>query len=171
MRPIKMDYDDFKNEIIQELEKSRFGVLATTKGDFVTARSIMLICDGLKISFFTTSWSRKYKQILVNKNVALAINRIQIEGEAIIKGRTSDLENAGFLKAFEKLHPELYLAYRDYCKEPDTVYQVIDVIPKRRALFHGSPETQISHFDVLNTEEKTAIRHSIKLGEDYSLNY
>ena len=168
MEPTTLDYEELKQEIIQQLEKSRFGVLATAEGNFVTARQMMLICDGLKVSLLTTNWNRKYKQISANKNVALAINNIQIEGVASIKGRTSDPENAGFLKAFEELFPELYKLYRDFCNEPDTIYHVIEVIPTRIALFYGGPEV---HLDVLNVGENSAIRHNWTLGKAGNPNY
>jgi general stress protein 26 len=156
MSPTQLNYEELKQQVQQRLNKSRYGVLATAEGDFVTARQMMLVCDGLTVSFITTTTTRKYKQILVNPNVAVAIGNMQIEGVASVKGRTSDKENAGFLKAFEKIEPELYKNYRDMCLDPDTPWQVIEITPKRIALFN---ESQESYLDVLHIKVKTAIRY------------
>jgi len=163
-----LPYEELEQEALREIQRNHVGVLATAEGNYVTARTIMLIYDGLKISFLTPTWTRKFKQISANKNVALAINNIQIEGVASIKGRTSDAENAWFLKAFEELAPEIYKLYRDPCKEPNTVYRVIEITPTRIALHYGPPD---SHLDVLNVNEKTAIRYYITLGKALSPHY
>jgi general stress protein 26 len=148
-----------KQDIIQQLEKSKLGVLATAEGSFVTARQVMLICDGLKVSFFTSTHTRKYRQIKENQNVAIAIGNIQIEGLASIKGPTSEKENAWFLKAFEKTAPKVYKSYRDECLDPQTTHQLIEVTPKRIAVFSMARE-----LDVLNIPERTATRYSGKDG-------
>ena len=155
MSPTQLNYEELEQKIIQQLEKSKAGVLATAEGDFVTARQMMIICDGLMISFTTTATSRKYQQIMANPNVAVAFGNMQIEGVASIKGSTSDNENAGFLKSFEEIEPEVYETHRDMCLDPDTPWRVIEIAPKRIALFFGSPY----HLDVLNVSEKTAIKY------------
>jgi general stress protein 26 len=156
MSPTNLDYGELEQAIIQQLKKTLVGALATAEGDFVTARQMMLISDGLTINFMTTNFTRKYKQILVNPNVAIAMGNIQIEGVASIKGRTSDKENVGFLEAFERLSPETYKNYRDFCQDPETTMHLIQVTPKRIALFTGLPDSRL---DVLNVDEKTAIRY------------
>jgi general stress protein 26 len=166
MSPTNLDYEELKQEVLQQIQRNQLGVLATAEGDSVTARTIMLMYDGLKIILFTPTWTRKFKQISVNKNVALAINNIQIEGVASIKGRTSDVENAGFLNAFEELYPEVYKLYRDACEEPNTTYHVIEIAPKRIALFYGPPE---GHLDVINIDKKTAVRYFSS--DSYAPNY
>lgn len=155
-------YDDLKQEIEQELLKNTVGVLATSKGDSVSARHMSLFPDGLTISCFTFDSSRKFKQISANKNVALAIGNIQIEGIATLKGRTSDPANAGFLKTFEKFQPDIYKLYSDMCLAPETPAQLIEISPKWIAVFTGMPD---AHIDVLNTDKKTALRYSG--GEEY----
>lgn len=76
MSPTKLDYEELKQDILQQLEKSRVAVLATAEGDFVTARQMTLISDGLTIYFMTFTFTRKYKQILVNPNVAVAMGNM-----------------------------------------------------------------------------------------------
>ena len=57
----KLSYGDLKHEFIQELKKYTIGVLATSHENLVTARSMMLLSEGLTISFFTSNSSRKFK--------------------------------------------------------------------------------------------------------------
>jgi len=166
MSPTNLEYEELKLAIIEQLGKTLVGALATAEGNFVTARQVMLIPDGLTINFMTTTFTRKYKQILVNPNVAIAVGNIQIEGVASIKGRTSDEENVGFLEAFERLSPETYKNYRDWCLDPETTMHLIQVTPKRIALFTGLPD---SHLDVLNLDNKTAVRYYGS--ESYAPNY
>jgi general stress protein 26 len=154
MSPTALNYEELEQQVEQRLNKSRYGVLATAEGDFVTARQIMLICDGLTITFMTTTTTRKYRQILSNPSVAVATGNMQIEGVASIRGRTSDNENAWFLKTFEEIEPEVYEKHRDMCLDPETVWRLIEIAPKRIALF--APD---NYLDVLNVDEKTATRY------------
>ncbi|MBN1320701.1 MAG: pyridoxamine 5'-phosphate oxidase family protein [Thermoleophilia bacterium] len=62
-----MSYDDLQQEIVQELQKHKVGVLATAEGNSVTARSMSLIFDGLTSSCFTNAHSRKARQIAANE--------------------------------------------------------------------------------------------------------
>ena len=160
----QLSYDDLKQEIIPELQKYTHGVLASSDGSLVTARQMMLIPDELKISCFTFINSRKIKQILANKNVALAINNIQIEGVATLKGRTSDPKNKSFLKAFEKLRAESYKRWRDRCLDPKTPLQLIEISPRRIAVY-VTTKAPTPYHNVLNIDKKTAIRYLS--GEDY----
>jgi hypothetical protein len=73
----QLSYDDLKQEMIQELQKYTHGVLATSDGNLVTARQMMLIPNGLTISCLTGNYSRKFKQISANKNVALGRKMIR----------------------------------------------------------------------------------------------
>jgi general stress protein 26 len=154
MSPTALNYEELEQQVEQRLNKSRYGVLATAEGDFVTARQMMFICNGLTITFITTITTRKYKQIEVNPNVAVSIGNMQIEGVASIRGRTSDNDNAWFLKTFEEIEPEVYEKHRDMCLDPETVWRLIEIAPKRIAIF--APD---SYLDVLNVNEKTATRY------------
>jgi general stress protein 26 len=155
MSPTPLDYEELKQQVHQRLNKNRYGVLATAEGDFVTARQMMLICNGLTITFITPNTTRKYKQILANPNVAVAIGNMQIEGVASIRGSTSDNDNAWFLKTFEEMEPDVYEGHRDECLDPETPWRVIEIAPKRIALF-VSPD---NYLDVLDVGKKTATRY------------
>ena len=150
-----LPYDELKQEIIKELQKYPIGVLATSEGNHVTARQMMLIADGLKISCFTFTTLRKFKQMSANKNVALAINNIQVEGQATFKGHTSNPKNKDFLIKFEKIQPEIYKIYSEVCLDPKTPAEVIEISPRRIALYTGIyPDSKI---DVLDTDKKMAV--------------
>ena len=159
----QLSYDDLKQEIIQALQKNIIGTLATSDGNFVTARQVMIISEGLTFFCFTGSETRKFKQISANKNVALAINNIQIDGVATLKGHTSNPKNKGFLIAFEKISLEGYNFWRDKCLDPKTTLQLIKISPKRIAAY--IPKPPAVYLDVLNIDKKTAIRYL--MGEEY----
>ncbi len=158
MSPTVLPYNETLQNALQELHKNSFGVLATAEGNRVTARQMMLVFDGLKISCFTTNCTRKYKQISVNKNVALAFANMQIDGTASITGKTCDPKNTVFLNAVKSLFPKVYEHYQDWLENPNTTCEVIEITPKRIALFYGPPDPN-RHLDVINIEERTSFRH------------
>ena len=49
MSPTTISYDELKQEFTQQLQKTEHGVLATSDGNYVTAREMMLLSDGIKI--------------------------------------------------------------------------------------------------------------------------
>ncbi len=154
--PTTLSYEEVKQVVQQQLQKNPIGVLATTEGNNVTARYVMLLSNGLKVSFFTLVTSRKFKQIESNKKVAIAIGSLQIEGDATIAGRTSDPQNSGFLEMFKKFAPEVYEEYKKDVESPDTYYQLIEVQPKRIAVYYPRPD---AHYDVMDVDKQTAISY------------
>jgi general stress protein 26 len=158
MSPTALQYEETLQTALQLLKKNPFGVLATASEDRVTARQMMLVFDGLRISCFTPNFTRKYRQISANRNVALVSGNVQVEGIACIKGRTSEPQNAGFLTAVKTSLPRVYEHYRDWLEDPNTFNEVIDIIPTRIAVFFGPPEPN-RHLDVLNIDERTCFRY------------
>jgi hypothetical protein len=53
------------------------------------------------------------------------------------------------------MEPEVYENHRDMCLEPETPWRVIEIAPKRIALF-VSPD---NYLDVINVDERTATRY------------
>jgi|WetSurMetagenome_2_1015567.scaffolds.fasta_scaffold290244_2 general stress protein 26 len=157
MTPTVLSYEQLEKTALEQIKKSNHGVLATTDGKRVTAREMMLLSDGLKISCFTTNWTRKYRQIAGNKNVALAMGNMQIEGLARILGRTSEPQNAWFLEAVKEASGKAYEAYREWLEDPNTDYEIIEITPQRIALFYGPPDPD-RHIDVLNVKARIATR-------------
>jgi len=153
MAPISLPYKETFQSIMDELKNKTLGVLATAEGDIVTARAMVFVCNGVTLSFVTTIYTRKYKQISANNNVAVAIDNIQIEGIASIIGRPSDRENAWFIEALpEKAKKNWY----DLFMDPERPERIIEIYPKRIALYYGPPN---GHFDVLNIDKQKAFRY------------
>lgn len=88
-----LNYDVLKQEIINVMENSKSIVLATCSNNRVTAREVYFASKNFSIYFLTSKAYDKYKQIEKNKNVALCLGNIQMEGIAIIKGHPSLSEN------------------------------------------------------------------------------
>jgi len=84
-------------------------VLSTSENDMVSSRmmSIVRIDDGLY--FQTDTDLRKYRQLSANKNAALCIDNIQIEGICEEKGRPVDCSD--FCEAFKSCFKGSYDAY------------------------------------------------------------
>ena len=121
--------------MITEIQKHDHGILATSDGEYVTARKVRLVADRLTIYCFTDRRSRKYQQIMANPNVAIATDNIQIEGLAPLKGHPLDEENAGFLRAYKEMRPEAYerSSRRHFPNRPEG--RVIEITPRRIMLW------------------------------------
>jgi general stress protein 26 len=155
MSPTALSCDELKQEFTQQIQKAEWGFLATAEGNYVTVRQMMILSDGLKIMCFTGKNTRKYKQILANKNVALAINNLQIEGIANLTGHPSDARNAGFMKTFKERFPKVYEYWREQCIDPNSGLVVIEITPGKITAYKASPTG--SQVDILNivTEKAT----------------
>ena len=156
MSPTPLPYESIKQKVVEQLKNNWHGVLATAEGGHVTAREMLLIFDGLKISCCTSTNSRKYKQMQANKNVSIVVGNIHIDGIATLKGHTSVPENAGFLRAFEASQPKIYEGFRDFCLNPEIPYRVIEIVPKRIGMYYGPPD---GHLEVLIIDKQRAFRY------------
>src|SRR5512137_1544512 len=116
MVPLSLPYEETFQSTMDVLKNNNLGVLATAEGDLVTARTMVFICNGVTFSFVTTIYTRKYKQIVANTKVAVAIDNIQIEGIALIRGRPSEKENACFIEA---LPDPAKKKWHDLLNDPD----------------------------------------------------
>jgi general stress protein 26 len=159
MSPTTISYDELRQEFSNQIQKAELGVLATSEGDYVTARVMMILSDGLKIMCFTHENTRKFKQMRANKNVALSINNLQIEGIATLKGHTSDSESAGFMKMFEEKYPEAYEVWRGPCLDPNSGLRVIEITPSKITAYKS--EGMNTHLDILNVVTKKANRADV----------
>ena len=77
---MKNNYDIKYNEIFQQIGDHAKIVLATSHNDRVSARKMSFIIKEGLFYFQTDITFHKYQDILTNKNVALCIDNIQIEG-------------------------------------------------------------------------------------------
>jgi len=89
----QLDFTAKYKEIMANLDKEQFIVLATSDGDKVAARAVYFFLYKSSVYFVTAKSYAKYKQIVKNPNVALCIDNIQIQGVAHIKGHPSLEEN------------------------------------------------------------------------------
>lgn len=102
-------FEDKYASFLSEFGKGKKMVLSTSENNFVSSRmmSVVLI-DG--IFYFQTDYSfRKYRQLKANKNVALCIDNIQIEG--ICEELGHPLENELFCSCFKECFKGSYDAY------------------------------------------------------------
>lgn len=97
------------NDFIAEFGKGKTMVLSTSADNIVSSRmmSVVLI-DGL-FYFQTDADFKKYKQLIVNPNVALCVDNIQIEGVAEELGLP--VENQRFCEHFKECYKGSYDAY------------------------------------------------------------
>jgi uncharacterized pyridoxamine 5'-phosphate oxidase family protein len=146
----EINYKDFFNEVVSILSHIREIVVATSLNERVTARTVYCICDDLNLYFITSKAYTKYKQICKNPNIALAINNIQMEGEAEILGHPSSEENSFFKEICER--DKDYMEYfNNYSKYKNTI--LIKVNPKLITVYKGK-----GAYKYLNLEEKKAYK-------------
>jgi len=118
---------EFKNEIsilFNKLGIAKKMVLATCAETRTTARMMSCIFYEDNIYFQTDKNFLKYKQIILNPNIALCIDNIQIEGVASDVGHPLDKINEYFAIQFKINYP---IAYKKYIALPDEC--LIKVIP------------------------------------------
>ena len=160
MSQIELSYEDLKQEMIKEIEKRQLKILATSEGDFVTAREVRFISDGLTMFCFTDHRSRKYEQIKANPNVAIAVGNLSIEGVASLKGRPLNEENAKYLETFREKQPDWceHWSQAGHFQNPNM--RVIDVTPKRIAMYKTRAFDKVpeSYLAILNVVKEEAYR-------------
>jgi len=173
MSQIELSYEDLKQEMIKEIQKYEFGFLATSEGEYVTAREIRCVPNGLTIYCITDRRSRKYKQIMANPNVAIAYGNhrvpfrgLQIEGVASLKGQPIDEENAEFIKAYQEKQPDAYerSSRRHFQGRPNL--SVIEVVPRRITLSVQGDTASETYFDILDTVKEEANRVMVNIGDN-----
>ncbi|WIF95468.1 pyridoxamine 5'-phosphate oxidase family protein [Caminicella sporogenes] len=121
----EIKFDELKIEFEKLIKIKKYMVLATSKDNRVTARSVSCIVINSKIYFQTDKTFLKYKQIKSNPNVALCIDNFQVEGYAKIKGHPFEIENKNFIEVFKKVHNGSFNTYSHMENEV-----VIEVEPK-----------------------------------------
>lgn len=158
MSQIEMSYEDLKMEMIKEIEKQDLIVLATSEGESVTARTVMCVNDGLTIYCGTKKNSRKYKQLTVNPNVALASRSLQIEGVATLGGHPLEEGNSGYLEAFKKQQPIVYENQSKRGNFENPYMRVIEITPKRIAMYVQGATAPESYLAILEPMNKKAYK-------------
>jgi general stress protein 26 len=93
------------------LDQHTVWVLATGAGSEISARSMSIIHQGLKIYFQTDTSFEKYRHISTNPNVALCCSNYQVKGYARILGHASEEANAALMSRYKEVHPGSYERY------------------------------------------------------------
>jgi len=163
MSQTEISYEELEQRIIGELKSRIHGVLATSENDFVTAREMGLIFDGLTAYCFGSKDTRKFTQMKNNPNVAISARNIQIEGTVTLKGHPTDNENSRFREVFQETMPEVYEMsvklhfHRDYIR-------VMEITPLKVTRYTNDIESDEGFFfEILDVKEKKAFK---VLGED-----
>jgi general stress protein 26 len=170
MSQIELSYDELKQQIVNELKKHQLGVLATSEADYVRAGMMRLVSKGLTLYCLGDQNARKFKQIKANPNVAIVANNSQIEGIALVRGQPMD--EPSYINAYIETQLENYESSKEkgHFHRPD--FRVIEIIPKRIALYKGIniKTGSLSHIDILNIEQSKAYRISWLKEDMTSLN-
>jgi general stress protein 26 len=163
MKQEAVSYKELEQDFIEELKKLgneglyQRGILATAANDFVTARRMRFIPDGLTLYCWTSTNSRKHKQLLVNPKVAVVLGFIQIEGVAEILKHP--LEEPEFLELYKERMPN---AYEDSIKDWDEFDQFLIKITPKRVAEYKLPDVDagrsVAGMDLLNVETGEAYR-------------
>ena len=104
-----MLFHDKYSNFLSEFGKGRKMVISTSENDKVSSRMMSVVQINGSFYFQTDINLRKYHQLTVNKNIALCIDNIQIEG--VCKEIGNPLENSDFCAAFHEMFKGSYDAY------------------------------------------------------------
>lgn len=147
----EIPYTEFADEVRELLRQTHEIVLATCDKKRLTARTISCLCDGLNIYFITSKAYTKYKQILKNPRVALAIDRIQIEGTAHLLGHPASEENAP-VRSFCRQNPRYFEYYQQYSKYKNSV--LIRVQPSIITVYQGKGASKTLNIETQQATQK-----------------
>ena len=121
----ELNYDLFKDEIVQIFTANQEIVLATSSNNRVTSRTVSFANDGLEIFFWSWEHNKKIEQIKDNPKVALTLYNIQYEGEAEILGKPLDKRNESYIALFYKKFSKAYV--ETFSKIPGMV--LVRIVP------------------------------------------
>lgn len=110
-KEIQLDYNEEKSKFFKLLGETKIMVLATSNNNKVSARNMSVVVSGESL-YFQTDWNfEKCRDIDVNKNIALCVDNIQIEGRVDHIGSILDEEFSDFKRIFKEKHRGSYDAY------------------------------------------------------------
>lgn len=121
-------FKDNLNELFKRLSDKQTMVLATSKNERVTARSVSVIIHDNKFYLQTDSTSLKYEQMVHNPHVALTFENVQIEGLARDIGKPE--QHAFFIEKYQRYWPDRFARYSSL-----EVERVIEIEPTHISLW------------------------------------
>ena len=139
-------FDDKYNAFLIEFGHERKMVLSTSENNRVSSRMMSVIRIDGSFYFQTDTTMRKYRQIKSNRNVALCIDNIQIEGVCEEEGHP--LDNGQFCNLYQKCFQGSFDAYSSLKNE--RLFVIKPVFLERWIYSNGVP--YIETFDVENRE-------------------
>jgi len=100
---MELNYADLSNEIEKKLRKEKGVVLSTCVGNYVTARQMAHLNDGLTVMFSTSVNSLKVAQMRENPAIALTVDNLRMEAIAELYGHPDG--HPTFRKEYAKKFP------------------------------------------------------------------
>lgn len=132
-------FEEKYRSFLEEFGKGRKMVLSTAADGIVSSRMMSVVQSGGVFYFQTDRTMRKYRQICENRNVALCIDNIQIEGIAKEEGTPSECKL--FSELFGECFEGSYDAYSSL--ENERVFGVEPVFVQRWVYADGAPYVEI----------------------------
>ncbi|MFX0115672.1 MAG: pyridoxamine 5'-phosphate oxidase family protein [Candidatus Hodarchaeota archaeon] len=142
----ELDFKKLKREKIDFLKRHHTIVLATSKDDKVTARTISYATE--ELDFYILSWSHheKIMQVKKNPNVALARDNMSIKGVAKILGSPLDEKSRIGAEVIRKKRPK---EFEIFSQIPGMI--MIKVIPSYiKSWVRVDNKFLIEHLDLKN---------------------
>ncbi len=140
------DFQEKLQSFFSDFGKGKTMVLSTSADGVVSSRMMSVVQIDGKFFFQTDRELRKYSQLKNNRNVALCIDNIQIEGVCEELGHPKN--NAEFRNAFMDCFKGSYDAYTSL--ENERLFSVDPVFIERWVYADGKPF--IETFDFLKRE-------------------
>ena len=137
---------DKYNTFLTEFGQGRKMVLSTSENNKVSSRMMSVVQINGEFYFQTDVTMKKYHQLKANKNVALCIDNIQIEGVCEEKGHP--LDNDKFCSIFQKSFKGSFDAYTSLKNE--RLFIVKPLFVERWIYNDGIPYIEI--FDIENKQ-------------------
>ena len=138
-------HPDFEKKLtvfFNQLGQSAKMVLATSLNNIVGARTVSVIIHDGRLYFQTDKTLRKYDQLIGNKNVALCVDNIQIEGTCSEMGHPAD--NPDFCERYKTAFSSSFAAYTNLKNE--RLFEVTPVFIQQWIYIDGAP--YVEQFDL-----------------------
>jgi len=150
----KLDFDKSRDKLISFLDNrdNPVMVLGTSAKNRVITRAVLITNNELDLYFFTWRYSRKIRQIEINKNISLCKDKVEIEGEARILGLMTAKENKSILNIIRKKYPD---SVKEWESKPNMI--IVHVKPKF-ACIDGYFENSTSYLEYIDLEKKESYR-------------
>lgn len=141
--------NDFENQFaafLNEFGRRKQMVLSTSLNDQVTSRMMSVIQKDGNFYFQTDKTFRKYNQLIQNKNIALCIDNIQIEGICTELGHP--LEDSAFSTLYKECFSGSFEKYSSLGNE--VLFMVTPLYVERWIYRNGVPFVET--FNVVKKE-------------------